>query len=124
MSRATPSPTRSSPSIRWVRRRRRSTRGATSRSAGVSGRMRLPQGGLVERDRVVSFTFNGKSYKGLGGDTLAAALLATGVHLVGRSFKYHWPRGVVRAGAEEANERMQAGGATSSETKRTERSRE
>ncbi|HEY9549822.1 MAG TPA: 2Fe-2S iron-sulfur cluster-binding protein, partial [Kiloniellaceae bacterium] len=71
--------------------------------------MRLPQGGLVERDRVVSFTFNGKSYKGLGGDTLAAALLANGVHLVGRSFKYHRPRGIVSAGAEEPNALMQVG---------------
>jgi len=75
----------------------------------VSGRMRLPQGGLVERDRLLTFTFNGKSYKGLAGDTLASALLANGVHLVGRSFKYHRPRGIVSAGAEEPNALIQVG---------------
>jgi sarcosine oxidase subunit alpha len=71
--------------------------------------MRLPQGGLVEHDQPLSFTFNGKSYKGLAGDTLASALLANGVHLVGRSFKYHRPRGIVSAGAEEPNALMQVG---------------
>ena len=71
--------------------------------------MRLPQGGLVERDRTLTFTFNGKSYKGLGGDSLASALLANGIHLVGRSFKYHRPRGIVSAGAEEPNALMQVG---------------
>jgi sarcosine oxidase subunit alpha len=69
----------------------------------------LPQGGLVDRNTVVSFTFDGKAYKGLAGDSLASALLANGVHLVGRSFKYHRPRGIVTAGAEEPNALVQLG---------------
>jgi sarcosine oxidase subunit alpha len=51
----------------------------------------------------VHFTFDGRAYRGCAGDTLAAALLANGVHLMGRSFKYHRPRGVIAAGAEEPN---------------------
>jgi sarcosine oxidase subunit alpha len=47
--------------------------------------------------------FDGATYQGLGGDTLASALLANGVHLVGRSYKYHRPRGILSAGAEEPN---------------------
>jgi sarcosine oxidase subunit alpha len=62
---------------------------------------RLPTGGRVSRDRTLRFTFDGKSYEGLQGDTLASALLANGVHLVGRSFKYHRPRGIMTAGPEE-----------------------
>ena len=54
---------------------------------------RLDQGGLINRNKKISFTFNGKKYFGYEGDTLASALLANGVHLVGRSFKYHRPRG-------------------------------
>ncbi len=71
--------------------------------------MRLPQGGLVDRNETRTFTFNGKSYKGLAGDSLASALLANGIHLVGRSFKYHRPRGIVSAGAEEPNALLQVG---------------
>jgi sarcosine oxidase subunit alpha len=52
---------------------------------------------------VLSFTFDGRHYTGFHGDTLASALLANGVHLVGRSFKYHRPRGIFSAGAEEPN---------------------
>ena len=59
--------------------------------------------GVVEAQQVIKFTFDGKSYTGLAGDTLASALLANGVHLMGRSFKYHRPRGVVGAGSEEPN---------------------
>ena len=62
---------------------------------------RLPMGGRVGRDRTLRFTFDGRSYEGLEGDTLASALLANGVHLVGRSFKYHRPRGIMTAGPEE-----------------------
>ena len=62
---------------------------------------RLPTGGRVSRDRTLRFTVDGKSYEGLQGDTLASALLANGVHLVGRSFKYHRPRGIMTAGPEE-----------------------
>jgi len=63
--------------------------------------LRLPSGGRVARDRKIRFTFDGKTYEGLQGDTLASALLANGVHLVGRSFKYHRPRGIMTAGPEE-----------------------
>ena len=75
----------------------------------MSGRMRLPHGGQVDHNKPLNFTFNGKSYRGLAGDSLAAALLANGVHLVGRSFKYHRPRGIVTAGAEEPNALVQVG---------------
>ena len=54
---------------------------------------RIENGGLINRDKKLSFKFNGKTYFGYEGDTLASALLANGVHLVGRSFKYHRPRG-------------------------------
>jgi len=64
---------------------------------------RLDTGGRVNRERVLNFTWNGKSYKGLEGDTLTSALLANGISLVGRSFKYHRPRGIFSAGAEEPN---------------------
>src|SRR5437868_10230234 len=65
---------------------------------------RLPQGGrLIDRARKVSFTFDGVPMTGFQGDTLAAAVLANGQRLFGRSFKYHRPRGVVGLGAEEMN---------------------
>ena len=64
---------------------------------------RLPRGGRVDRSRALSFSFDGRHYSGLAGDTLASALLANGVALVGRSFKYHRPRGILSAGAEEPN---------------------
>ncbi|EAQ01948.1 sarcosine oxidase, alpha subunit family protein [Pseudooceanicola batsensis HTCC2597] len=65
--------------------------------------MRLGQGGLVDRDRHLGFRFDGHAYEGLEGDTLASALLANGIRLVGRSFKYHRPRGILTAGSEEPN---------------------
>ncbi|MCF6445406.1 sarcosine oxidase subunit alpha family protein [Nereida sp. MMG025] len=61
------------------------------------------KGRLVNRDRQISFSFNGKRLKAYEGDTLASALLANDQMLVGRSFKYHRPRGVVASGAEEPN---------------------
>ena len=64
---------------------------------------RIAGKGRVDRSRPVRFTFNGASYEGYQGDTLASALLANGVHLVGRSFKYHRPRGILSAGSEEPN---------------------
>src|SRR6185312_6578444 len=64
---------------------------------------RLSGEGAILRDRVVSFSFDGKRYSGHPGDTLASALLAAGVTLVGRSFKYHRPRGILTAGSEEPN---------------------
>jgi len=59
--------------------------------------------GSVDGTKVINFSFDGKLYQGLQGDTLASALLANGVHLMGRSFKYHRPRGVIGAGSEEPN---------------------
>jgi sarcosine oxidase subunit alpha len=70
---------------------------------------RLSEGGRVDRGRPLGFTFNGKAYQGYAGDTLASALLANGVHLVARSFKYHRPRGIVAAGVEEPNALVQLG---------------
>jgi len=65
---------------------------------------RLQKGGrLIDRAKPQEFTFNGKRMKGYAGDTLAAALLANDQMLLGRSFKYHRPRGLVAAGAEEPN---------------------
>ena len=75
----------------------------------MTGTFRLPQGGRIDRSRPLSFRFDGRSYQGYQGDTLAAALLANGVHLVGRSFKYHRPRGIMAAGAEEPNALVQVG---------------
>ncbi|MEK9598828.1 MAG: 2Fe-2S iron-sulfur cluster-binding protein, partial [Alphaproteobacteria bacterium] len=57
----------------------------------------------INRQKPVQFTFDGKKYTGFEGDTLASALLAHGVHLVGRSFKYHRPRGILGCGSEEPN---------------------
>ena len=62
---------------------------------------RLSQGGRIDRSKPLRFTFDGKTYYGYQGDTLASALLANGIVLVGRSFKYHRPRGILSAGAEE-----------------------
>ena len=61
------------------------------------------QGRLINRSKQVTFTFNGTSMQGYEGDTLASALLANDQMMVGRSFKYHRPRGVVASGAEEPN---------------------
>ena len=65
--------------------------------------MRLETGGRIDREKPLSFTFDGKRYGGFTGDTLASALLANGVRVIGRSFKYHRPRGILAAGAEECN---------------------
>jgi len=62
---------------------------------------RLPDGGLIDRSRPISFTFNGRPLSGYAGDTVASALLANGEGVVARSFKYHRPRGIFAAGAEE-----------------------
>ncbi|CCV07580.1 Sarcosine oxidase subunit alpha [Mesorhizobium metallidurans STM 2683] len=64
---------------------------------------RTDTGGRIDRLRTIRFTFDGASYTGHAGDTLASALLANGVSLFGRSFKYHRPRGVLSAGVEEPN---------------------
>ncbi|WP_251978673.1 sarcosine oxidase subunit alpha family protein [Salinicola avicenniae] len=70
---------------------------------------RLNQGGRLDRSRRLSFTFNGQQYTGFAGDTLASALLANGVDIVNRSFKYSRPRGITAAGPEEPNAIMQLG---------------
>jgi sarcosine oxidase, subunit alpha len=69
----------------------------------MTGAFRTSSGGRIDRSKPLSFTFDGKHYQGCAGDTLASALLANGVHLVGRSYKYHRPRGILSAGAEEPN---------------------
>ncbi|MEZ5796386.1 MAG: sarcosine oxidase subunit alpha family protein [Paracoccaceae bacterium] len=65
--------------------------------------MRVEGRGIVDRNKPLRFRFDGREYEGFRGDTLASALLANGVRLVGRSFKYHRPRGVLTAGSEEPN---------------------
>ena len=65
------------------------------------------EGGLIAREKPLSFTFNGKQLDGYSGDTLASALIANGQRLVARSFKYHRPRGIFSAGSEEPNALMQ-----------------
>ena len=66
--------------------------------------MRLPQGGRrLDRGATLRFTFDGRPMTGHPGDTLASALMASGRRIVGRSFKYHRPRGIVGSGVEEPN---------------------
>jgi sarcosine oxidase subunit alpha len=71
--------------------------------SGASNGLRTASGGRIDRAQPLRFTFDGQSYEGVAGDTLASALLANGVHLTGRSFKYHRPRGILSAGSEEPN---------------------
>ena len=75
----------------------------------MTQRKRLPHGGRIDRRYPLEFTFNGKRYEGYEGDTVASALLANGVNVVARSFKYHRPRGIVGSGAEEPNAILQIG---------------
>jgi methylglutamate dehydrogenase subunit C len=75
----------------------------TGSSHSTSQPNRLAAGGLIDRRKALPFTFDGQNYEGHPGDTLASALLANGVTLVGRSFKYHRPRGILSAGPEEPN---------------------
>ncbi|OMH37534.1 sarcosine oxidase subunit alpha [Motiliproteus sp. MSK22-1] len=70
---------------------------------------RLQTGGRITRSKQLTFTYNGKSYPGFEGDTLASAMLANGIDVVARSFKYSRPRGIVAAGAEEPNAVLQLG---------------
>lgn len=74
--------------------------------------MRIDGKGLIDRTKPVRFRFDGKDYAGYKGDTLASALLANDVRLVGRSFKYHRPRGVLTAGSEEPNALVEVIGPT------------
>tara|TARA_B100000676_G_scaffold290558_1_gene324169 strand:- start:1986 stop:4895 length:2910 start_codon:yes stop_codon:yes gene_type:complete len=66
-------------------------------------KFRTATGGVVDRDTTVRFNFDGKIYEGCAGDTLASALMANGVRVLGRSFKYHRPRGLFALGPEEPN---------------------
>ena len=77
---------------------------------------RLTNGGRINRDQPVSFIFGDQRYQGYAGDTLASALLANGVDLVGRSFKYSRPRGLVTAGADEPNGIVQLGATEATQT--------
>lgn len=69
----------------------------------MTQRFRTAKGGRIDRAQPLEFEFDGKRFAGYAGDTLASALLANGVRLVGRSFKYHRPRGIMSAGSEEPN---------------------
>ena len=80
---------------------------------------RMPTGGRVDRSRPITFTFDGKRLQGLKGDTLASALLANGIHLVGRSFKYHRPRGIMTVGSDEPNALVRVGQHPSLQTPNT-----
>ena len=68
---------------------------------------RIRNGGRIDRSISIQFSFNGKTYRGCQGDTLASALLANGINVVGRSWKYHRPRGIVSCGVEEPNALVQ-----------------
>jgi|ETNmetMinimDraft_8_1059916.scaffolds.fasta_scaffold03273_3 sarcosine oxidase subunit alpha len=68
---------------------------------------RNSEGGQIDRENIISFTFNGQKLNGYEGDTLASALIANGIHLTSRSFKYHRPRGIFSSGAEEPNAYLQ-----------------
>ncbi|WP_276120004.1 sarcosine oxidase subunit alpha family protein [Pararhizobium qamdonense] len=82
---------------------------------------RLSKGGRLNRAKPLDFTFDGKPMQGFSGDTLASALLANGRQLVGRSFKYHRPRGILTAGAAEPNALVTIGegGRTEANTRAT-----
>src|SRR4029079_17286884 len=84
-------------------------------SCTMTQRFRLWTGGRIDRARPIAFRFDGVRYQGYEGDTLASALLANGVHMVARSFKYHRPRGIYTAGVEEPNALVQLGDGAHSE---------
>jgi len=69
----------------------------------MSNNLRVKSSKFIDETTRVSFKFNNKTYYGFKGDTLASALIASDVHLVGRSFKYHRPRGIMTSGSEEPN---------------------
>ena len=75
--------------------------------------LRLAAGGRIDRDQTADFVFDGRALRGFAGDTLASALLANGVDVVGRSFKYGRPRGIVGHGAEEPNAIVEVGAGAS-----------
>ncbi len=71
--------------------------------------LRVKASNFIDETTKISFKFNGKTYYGFKGDTLASALISNNIHLVGRSFKYHRPRGIMTAGSEEPNAIVQLG---------------
>ena len=73
----------------------------------MTGRLPAPAGLLIDRDRPVSFTFEGKPYQGFAGDTIASALAANGLRMLSRSFKYHRPRGILTMAGQDANTLVQ-----------------
>ena len=75
----------------------------------MSENLRVKASNFIDETTKISFKFNGKTYYGFKGDTLASALISNNVHLVGRSFKYHRPRGIMTAGSEEPNAIVQLG---------------
>ena len=79
------------------------TAASASRGTHAASLYRLPRGGLIDRATSLGFSFDGRTYAGCAGDTLASALVANGVRVVGRSFKYHRPRGIFTAGTDEPN---------------------
>ena len=83
----------------------------------MHNRNRLISGGSINRNKPINFKFNGQSLNGYEGDTLASALLANDIHLIGRSFKYHRPRGILTSGSEEPNALVQLGKGSKTEPK-------
>ena len=81
----------------------------------MSQTARLAQGGRIDRATTLGFTFDGEQMSGFAGDTLASALLANGRHLVGRSFKYHRPRGILALGEAEPNALVRLGSGAAAE---------
>jgi sarcosine oxidase subunit alpha len=76
------------------------------------GRLAAPAGARIDRNQTVEFSFDGKRYSGFAGDTIASALLANGVSVISRSFKYHRPRGVLTAAGQDSNTLVQIGDET------------
>ena len=72
-------------------------------TVNIDNPFRTVKGGLIDRENPFDFGFDGVLMQGYRGDTLASALLANGIHLTARSFKYHRPRGIMTAGSEEPN---------------------
>ena len=75
----------------------------------MSKNLRIINSKYIDQTSRISFKFDGKTLYGFKGDTLASALLANDIHLVGRSFKYHRPRGIMACGSEEPNAIVQVG---------------
>ncbi len=88
----------------------------TPHQLGIQQHNRLSTGGRIDRSKPLMFTYDGRRLMGYQGDTLASALLANGVNIVGRSFKYSRARGIMTAGVEEPNAIMQIGATEATQT--------